>query len=128
MPVLVLLPFWGILYFGAFGSHEKAEAAAPPDGRALYATNCSGCHGATGGGGVGPALANGDAKLTFPTEADHIDWVKTGSQSKAKGTPYGDPNREGGQRTVQVQGMPAFAGTLSDAEIQAIVTYEREEL
>jgi mono/diheme cytochrome c family protein len=126
MPVLVLLPFWGILYFGAFGSH-KTEAAAAPDGRTVYnSAGCSGCHGAAGEGGVGPALHGGDAKLTFPNEADHISWVKTGSAPFA-GKPYGDPNRDGGQRVAKGL-MPAFQGTLSDAEIQAVVTYEREQL
>ena len=54
---------------------------------------CSGCHGANGEGGVGPALQNGDAKLTFPNEADHIDWVKTGSapspRARRTATPTG---------------------------------------
>jgi mono/diheme cytochrome c family protein len=125
MPVLVLLPFWGIIYFGAFGSH-KTEASAAPDGAAIFKANCASCHGAAGEGGVGPALQNGDAKVTFPNEADQISWVHTGSNPYA-GKPYGDPNREGGQRVAK-GGMPAFAGTLSDAEIQAVVTYEREQL
>jgi mono/diheme cytochrome c family protein len=128
MPVLIALPFWGMLYFGAFGDRDTAEAA-PPNGAALYATNCASCHGGAGEGvGTFPALAEGQAALTFPEPADHITWVQEGSQSKPKGTPYGDPARPGGQHTVQAQGMPAFAGTLSPAEIQAVVTYEREEL
>jgi mono/diheme cytochrome c family protein len=77
---------------------------------------------------VGPALAGGQAKLTFPNEPDHVTWVKEGSQSKAKGTPYGDPNRQGGQHVVKAQGMPPFAGTLTDQQIEAVVTYEREKL
>ncbi|MDQ1372865.1 MAG: hypothetical protein QOJ09_203, partial [Actinomycetota bacterium] len=126
MPVLVLLPFWGILYFGAFGSH-KTEAATAPDGAAIFrSAGCSGCHGATGEGGVGPALQHGGAKLTFPDVNDQINWVKTGSNPYA-GKPYGDPNREGGQRVAK-GGMPAFQGQLSDAEIQAVVQYEREQL
>jgi mono/diheme cytochrome c family protein len=54
--------------------------------------------------------------------------VKTGSLSKPKGTPYGDPNRPGGQRHVQVGAMPAFAGTLSQTQIEDVVQYEREKL
>jgi mono/diheme cytochrome c family protein len=125
MPVLVALPFWGILYFGAFGSRHT-EAVTAPDGAAIFSANCAACHGAAGEGGVGPALENGDAAITFPDEADHISWVKTGSGPFA-GKPYGDPEREGGPRVAK-GGMPAFAGTLSDAEIQAVVTYEREQL
>jgi mono/diheme cytochrome c family protein len=125
MPVLVALPFWGLLYFGAFGSRHS-EAIAAPDGGAIYKANCSSCLGAAGEGGVGPALAKGEAKLTFPEEADHISWVHTGS-GPFTGKPYGDPDREGGQHVAKGI-MPAFAGTLSDAEIQAVVAYERENL
>lgn len=125
MPVLVALPFWGLLYFGAFGE-RGTEAEAAPDGRTIYTANCASCHGAQGEGGVGPALAGGEAALTFPDEADHANWVRTGSNPFA-GQPYGNPDREGGQRVAR-GGMPAFAGVLSEAEIQAVVAYEREEL
>ncbi|HZQ26722.1 MAG TPA: c-type cytochrome, partial [Acidimicrobiales bacterium] len=101
-PVLVLLPFWAILYAGAFGDRGKPAQVDPLVlGQQIYTSKgCSGCHGAAGEGGVGPALKDGDAKITFPNVDDHITWVKEGSQSKPKGTPYGDPNRPGGQRHV----------------------------
>jgi mono/diheme cytochrome c family protein len=125
-PVLVALPLWAIVYLGAFGTTGSANAA--PNGAAVYQkAGCSGCHGAKGEGGVGPALAGGDAKVTFPNEADHIAWVETGS-GPHKGQPYGDPNRPGGQRVAKTGGMPAFKGQLTDAEIAAVVTYEREQL
>ncbi len=125
-PVLAALPLWAIVYLGAFGTTGNANAA--PSGPAIYAkAGCVGCHGAKGEGGVGPALAGGDAKVTFPDEADHIAWVETGSAPK-KGQPYGDPNREGGQRIAKSGGMPAFKGQLTDAEIKAVVAYERDQL
>ena len=129
-PVLVALPFWAILYIGAFGSHKQVVAETPEQvGARVYGTaGCSGCHGAQGQGGAGPKLAGGEAKLTFPTIDDHINWVKTGSQTKGIGTPYGDPARAGGQHVVHSGGMPAFQGKLSDAEIAAVVNYEREKL
>jgi mono/diheme cytochrome c family protein len=96
-------------------------------GAQLFAKNCAVCHGAKGEGGVGPALAGGDAKLTFPNEADQINWVDTGSITK-KGQPYGVPNRPGGQRTAKVGAMPPFKGTLTDTQIQNVVTYERNGL
>jgi mono/diheme cytochrome c family protein len=114
-----------MLYFGAFGERHT-EAAAAPDGAALYRSNCASCHGGAGEGGVGPALENGESKLTFPDPADQISWVQTGS-GPSSGQVYGDPDREGGPRTSKGL-MPAFAGTLSDAEIQAVVDYEREQL
>lgn len=35
-----------------------ASAPAPVSGQSLYASNCAGCHGGKGEGGVGPALAS----------------------------------------------------------------------
>jgi hypothetical protein len=75
---------------------------------------------------VGPALTGGQAKLTFPNQADHESWVKTGSAPFA-GKKYGDPNRPGGQHGPATGGMPSFS-SLSDAEIKAVVTYERDKL
>lgn len=128
MPVLVILPFWGILYVGAFGSRDTAEAltGAALGAEVYRSQGCSACHGAAGEGGVGPALAGGEAKLTFPDEKDHISWVKTGS-APFKGQPYGAEDREGGQRGPATGGMPAFS-SLSDEEVAAVVLYERDEL
>lgn len=123
---LVALPFWGILYFGAFGERHPAEPAAV-DGAAIYSSNCASCHGGSGEGGVGPQLSGGAVKLTFPEADAHMAWVEGGSGSVGTGNPYGDPEREGGQRVAK-GGMPAFRGTLSPEEIDAVVTYERDEL
>lgn len=128
-PALVALPFWAILYIGAFGSHEShAEETPEQVGARVYAGSCASCHGGSGEGGAGPALAGGEAAITFPNEADHVAWVREGSQTKPRGTPYGDPARAGGQRTVESGGMPSFAGTLSEEEIAAVVAYERGSL
>ena len=93
MPVLVALPLWAALYPGAFGNHQKAGTTDPlVIGEQVYhSAGCSGCHGADGEGGVGPALHGGQSKLTFPNVADQIKWVQTGSQGLAPGTKYGDP-------------------------------------
>ncbi len=128
-PVLVALPLWAVLYIGAFGSHKHVEAETPEQvGARVYSGSCGTCHGAAGQGGAGPRLAGGEAALTFPDEADHIEWIRTGSQTKPRGTPYGDPARAGGQRAVTSGGMPSFAGTLTAEEIAAVVQYERENL
>jgi mono/diheme cytochrome c family protein len=122
MPVLVILPLWAIIYVGAFGAQQTA--AGPPNGAQIYTQSCAGCHGPKGEGGVGPKLAAGESKLTFPTEADHIKWVEDGSQT-AKGKPYGDPARG---KVASSGGMPPFKGQLSPEEIKAVVTYERDQL
>ena len=130
VPVLALLPIWAFAYVGALNPASTAAPILTPiqQGAQVFAKNCSPCHGAQGEGGVGPKLAGGEAKLTFPNEADHITWVETGSASKAKGTPYGDSGRSGGQHIVKVAGMPPFKGTLTDAEIKNVVTFERDGL
>ena len=125
-PVLVALPLWAIVYIGAFGTTGSANTA--PDGATIYqSAGCAGCHGATGGGGVGPAMAGGESKITFPNEADHIAWIETGSAT-VKGQTYGDPARPGGARVASSGGMPGFAGRLTPEEILAVTLYEREQL
>lgn len=128
-PVLAVLPFWAFVYFGAFGERESGPVDPMVLGQEVYQTaGCGGCHGANGqGAGDFPALAGGEAVKTFPDEADHVEWVRTGS-GPFKGQPYGDPNREGGQRIAETGQMPAFAGTLTAEEIEAVVLYEREGL
>lgn len=125
-PVLVLLPLWAVVYLGSFGS--RGGAVSPAElGAQVYSSACASCHGATGGGGIGPPLAGGEAALTFPNEEDHLAWVQNGSAPK-KGQGYGDPARPGGQRMASTGNMPAFSGTLSEEQIHAVVLYEREGL
>jgi mono/diheme cytochrome c family protein len=122
---LVLLPIWAFIYFGTLVPKPTELDPQLALGRDLYTSNCASCHGAEGQGGVGRPLDT--VLLTFPNRADHLAWVHNGSP--APGTPYGDPNRPGGQR-ISGQGvasaMPAFKGSLTDEQIDAIVRYERE--
>lgn len=121
VPVLAVLPFWALLYAGAFGDRTVEEELTPAQlGAQIYtAQGCSGCHGANGQGGVGPAL--GGVEKIFPNIEDHMAWIKGGSQSVGVGNPYGDP----AAGRVAKGGMPSFA-TLSDEELEAVATYERE--
>ncbi len=130
LPVLVILPVWGYIYVGALNPAEETvvletELAL---GQQVY-QKCASCHGANGEGGVGRPLDGGEVLATFPNPAQHVDWIANGSP--VKGTPYGDPNRPGGQRISQGDGfgpMPPFASQLSAEEINAVVRYEREVL
>lgn len=124
MPILLILPLWGIMYLGAFGETSQVELTGIELGAQVYQRSCASCHGATGGGGVGPKVAGGEAKLTFPNEAEHIAWVETGSSTK-RGQPYGDPARG---KVASTGGMPGFAGQLSPEEIAAVVLFERDGL
>jgi len=124
----VLTLLWAFVYAGVlFTSEEAITDPVLAEGQELYAAQCAGCHGGAGQGGTGRPLA-GEVLLTFPNRADHIAWVVNGSP--AAGTPYGDPNRPGGQHISQDNwgAMPAFGETLSEEEILAVVRYEREVL
>jgi mono/diheme cytochrome c family protein len=87
-------------------SSEGAETAGGGDaeaGTVVFSENCSTCHGATGHGGNG-----GPDLTTMPlakTEAGAIEQVTNG----------------GG-------GMPAFAGTLSEEEIENVAAYVAQDI
>ncbi len=92
-------------------------------GQEIYSGSaaCAGCHGANGGGGVGPAFIGGELYTTFPTCSDHVKWVQLGSsgwQSEV-GAEYGAENK------ISIGGMPGFQGKLTDEEIRAVVAFER---
>ena len=76
------------------------------DAAAAFASRCSGCHGATGGGGTGPQLSGGAVVRKYPNIEDQIAVVEHGRG-----------------------GMPAFKGRgLSDSQIRKIVEYTRTQL
>ena len=118
MPVVAALPLWAILYGGAFGERPNNDPSDPlVIGARLYrSAGCSGCHGPSGGGGVGPAMT--DVTETFPEFAANVAWVETGSKP-VQGQPYGATGK------VATGGMPAFADSMSKSEITAVVCYVR---
>ena len=87
------------------GDSDDGGDAEAVDGAAVYAANCASCHGADGGGAVGPALGGGAAVEAFPDEADQIAVVTDGRN-----------------------GMPSFGANLSAEEIEAVVAYTRDDL
>ena len=92
-------------------------------GQQVYsgAAACAGCHGANGGGGVGPSFIGGALYKTFPTCADHAKWIQLGSagwQAEVGGA-YGAEN------TISIGGMPGFQGKLTEEELMAVVVFER---
>jgi cytochrome c6 len=89
-----------LLFANEPGSSTSSTPASP--GAALFASDCASCHGADGGGGVGPQLSGGAVVKRFPSVADQITFVREGSGS-----------------------MPAFGGQLSPAQIRQVVEYTR---
>ena len=93
-------------------------------GQVLYAdaqVACNGCHGNSGEGGVGPAFVGGALLATFPTCADHVQWVQLGSAGwqAQVGAEYG------AQGTLSKGGMPDFGDSLADEDLRAVVLFER---
>jgi mono/diheme cytochrome c family protein len=88
-------------------------------GRTIYGDRCSTCHGATGGGGAGPALAG--VLTTWPSCADHIEWVTLGSEGwkAAHGETYGATGKP------IVGTMPGHADVLTAEQIALVVSFER---
>lgn len=130
LPVLLFLPLWALIYAFTLEPPPLGESDPLALGASLYLANgCAQCHGDTGGGGVGPAFANGEVLLTFPDPAEQIAWIKGGADSAGPDGGYGDPNRPGGQHNVADLGgvMPPFPN-LSDCELAELARHERETL
>jgi mono/diheme cytochrome c family protein len=129
MPVLLAIPLWAFFFPSAFSNHHVVVVTDPVAlGKIVYSNNCSTCHGANGEGGVGPALHGGSSALTFPNVADQIAWVDNGSMGLKPNQPYGSATRAGGQHKAAKDDMPAFASSLTPAQIQDVVTFERTAL
>jgi mono/diheme cytochrome c family protein len=84
---------------------STADAASAAAGAPIFATNCSGCHGSSGEGGIGPKLRGGTITERYPDPAAEIAIVTKGED-----------------------GMPSWAGRLSASEIEAVVAYTRTGL
>jgi mono/diheme cytochrome c family protein len=99
---LVAVAVFVVMLFANEPSTSGGGSAASTPGAHLFAANCATCHGSDGGGGVGPQLSDGKAVAAFPTVDDEVQFVTTGRD-----------------------GMPAFGGQLSAAEIADVVDYTR---
>lgn len=84
---------------GGGGSGGEDEATT---GAEIYADNCAGCHGADGGGGIGPQLSDGAVVAAYPNPVDEAIVVNDGMGA-----------------------MPSFEGELTTEQIAAVVEYTR---
>jgi mono/diheme cytochrome c family protein len=83
----------------------QAQDAALQTGSRVYQDRCARCHGRGGGGGAGPALADGRVVRRFANPDDEAAVIRNGRGA-----------------------MPAWAQVLTPAEIDAVVRYTREVL
>ncbi|WP_233567955.1 c-type cytochrome [Cohnella faecalis] len=79
------------------GSPSGTTSAAAGEAEAIYKSNCMGCHGVDLSGGVGPNLQKVGGKLST---ADVSARISAGGN-----------------------GMPAFKGTLTDDQINALASW-----
>jgi mono/diheme cytochrome c family protein len=123
LPVLVALPLWALFYAGTLEPPKSSAPTLLGEGSTLFAANCASCHGATGGGGVGPELNAGMVLHTFGDPVEQVHWVITGSAGAVAGK-YGDTGKQ------SKGGMPSFGlqKTLTLEQIVAVVRDERENL
>lgn len=98
---------------------DADDAALVADGRALYVSHCASCHGADLAGAPDwqTPLATG-AMPAPPHDASGHTWHHDDAYLIAV-------TREGGAAFTpgRPNGMPGFAGTLSDREIVAVLSY-----
>ena len=88
--------------------------AAGSNGAAIYATNCAGCHNAQGTGtpGAFPPLAGNSVVTGDPKKLAHILLYGLNGPIEVNGAKYNNV-------------MPAWKGTLKNADIAAVATYIR---
>jgi mono/diheme cytochrome c family protein len=95
----------GVFVIMLFANEPGTPAAARSPGAQLFQANCASCHGADGGGGLGPQLTGGVAVRGFPNENDQITFVTNGRGN-----------------------MPGFGIMLTAAQIRQVVEYTRTAL
>ena len=90
----------------ASGDREWSKDELMTQGAKVYSTNCAACHGVTGAGvpGAFPAMTGSPMVTEADKLADHINIILNGKSGTA---------------------MQAFGKQLSDSDIAAVVTYER---
>ncbi len=131
MAALSLLPLWAFMYVRAMTPSTAAPIGPMALGEQVY-SRCAQCHGARGEGGVGRPFAAGAVLATFPHIEDQLRFVSLGTEAyQAAGVAiYGAPDRPGGPHVAGSFGiMPpqgsSEGGSLTDAEILAVVCHER---
>jgi mono/diheme cytochrome c family protein len=126
---LSTLPLWAFMYVRALTPTTERIPGPLGDGALVY-SGCSSCHGSNGEGvsGLGYQFSQQDVLETFPHIEDQLRWVYGGTDAYfAAGVEiYGNPDRPGGPHITKARGnMPGQSSQLTEAQILAVVCYER---
>jgi len=122
VPVLALLPLWGVVYALTLDPPTPTEPGPLDLGAETYAgKGCSGCHGAGGAGaGAVPGLAATPEDFAVP--GDMVSWLALGSPGyQALGIEEYAPGKP------VAGGMPGWADSLTAEELMSVVLHERTE-
>ncbi|MGH1490500.1 MAG: hypothetical protein ACRBK7_14115 [Acidimicrobiales bacterium] len=124
LPVIAAIPVWAYAFAGTMQQVETEDELLID--AALVYGSCAGCHGGTGGGGVGYQLSGGEVLETFPEVIDQMVHVARGSV-EIDGEEYG-AERADGVRVSGARGkgaMPGQLSSLSMLELEMVVFHER---
>ena len=105
LALLAFCVFVALLFIKQPSKPAPAAAASSTDGAALFAAHCASCHGSDGSGNIGPQLNGGAVARRFPTAAAEVTLVANGDGR-----------------------MPAFKSQLTQAQLEAVVSYTRTGL
>lgn len=129
LPVVAALPIWAISFAGTMQQPEVEDPLLIESVLFYSQAGCAGCHGSSGGGGLGYPLADGNVLETFPDPIDHMVHVARGSSAIAE-QEYG-AERSDGRRVSEARGrgqMPAQETQISQVELELITFHERATL
>jgi mono/diheme cytochrome c family protein len=130
LAVLGFLPVWAVIYAQSLSAAPSTTKTQLEAGAEVFTNTkaCAGCHGATGGGGSGRKLSDGEVVKTFPNIAGQLEFVWLGTAG-FQGQVYGNPARAPEPHKGGSFGkMPTFKGSMTEAELLEVVRHERETL
>ncbi len=107
---------WAVLMCSVFLLPESVDAQESKNGRRMYLTYCSGCHGSSGKGN-GPA-----AKMLPVKPADHTQGTV---MTRLTDHYLFQVISQGGKKVGKSSQMPAWGAVLKDEQIRQIVAYIR---
>ena len=128
MATLSLMPVWGFIYVRALTDGPEVVAGPLGEGVEVY-SNCAGCHGADGGGGVGLRVHRGrgaaDVPATSPTRSATSTTAPRATTPRASTSTATPTGRAARTSPASAASCRRSVSSSPDAEIVAVVCHER---